>query len=81
MYLLFMATRKEHFDAGGDMLFVKKATLTEAKECAKERFAERHPYGKPYQFARITSNSDNTDIMKCRGGKWRQTPHELCEKE
>ena len=79
MYLLFMATRKDHYDAGSDMFFVKKTTLTEAKECAKEGFAERHPYGKPYQFARITSNSDDTDIMKYRGGEWHRTPHELFE--
>ena len=31
MYLLFMSTRREHFDGGGDMLLAKKATLMEAK--------------------------------------------------
>ena len=77
MYLLFMSTRREHFDGGGDMLFAKKATLTEAKNYANEEFKERHPYGAPYQFARITSD-DGTDLIKYRGGVWRQVPHDRC---
>lgn len=77
MYLLFMSTRREHFDSGGDMLFAKKVTLTEAKESAIEEFKERHPYGTPYQFARITSD-DGTDLIKYRGGGWRQMSHDCC---
>ena len=77
MYLLFMSTRREHFDSGGDMLFAKKVTLTEAKESANEEFKERHPYGTPYQFARITGG-DGTDLIKYRGGSWRQMSHDRC---